>query len=236
MKLSIQFTVLMLLSLQLSSRDIQECGFRPGLKIDDQLISLKDSIAGSDTLLLYRHWPSMNGQNGYGKAILIRVGKVYRKRFDFINESLDIEASEWELAPEAQPVIQQINKVAAKKDSFYQDPTYSISHDGMQVLEVYAGKKMYYSYCDFDSWLAANPSNNQIAILKTLQDSGRSFSISYSYQVHQWLSGKSVPNFDPNLYISDADTNKYIFIYTHHKFLWFRDKYQWNGKAWEKLD
>lgn len=130
----------------------------PNHPVDKLLLILNDSLtsAGTDSIIMYRHWINSNGFNGYGKIIWKKAGKLYGMELDYHKSNPPIITRK-HLKIETDSLM---NFFFDKKlDLDTENPTnrnIRMSHDGIHVIKIKWNDKAS-CFMIYDTMVVANP-------------------------------------------------------------------------------
>jgi hypothetical protein len=140
--------------------------------IDIRVFQLRDSInqTGIDTIILYRHWYSANGYNGYGKIIWLDKGQCFQYKITLENNANNEihQTKISKLSTDSLFAFVFSNHI----DTITTNPTkqdIKISHDARHFVQVSCNDK---TYCYIITGLLVqfNPENLRAKFIRMLAD------------------------------------------------------------------
>jgi hypothetical protein len=230
MKIKLLFVLLISLSVLLSFTAPEYCAFRDHFKIDKALLTQKHMLTDNDTMILYRHWVYTNGENGYGKALLMRNNQITSRSFK-LDSNVNLNSTNWQINDELKDVFKTLNSCLTMPDTNYVKPSMGMSHDGEHVIEVYTKDKLIYSFCIKDLWLYPNRFNNNVKLISLLVDKEKAKPFGIKIINHLTTEGREKPIHNPKIN-SDTTIEYQKFYYIQKRFLKPKIVYEWTNKKW----
>lgn len=218
--------------------------FEEHYKIDQQLLSLKDSIGIADTLIIYRHRTYQSthadAEYGYGFAYLFSDTGVYLKAFNCLNQCDTLLKDPWIPLAESSKLRNLMQDAMRQVDQALKDPHYSSTNEGYHDVAIYIGPRLMYvkhiaEYHLFENRLC----NDQAKFILALRDSSK-MPVPTLPRILQWTyTGSDEPDFKVPPAKRDScsgimDSSEHIYI--RKRFLRRNQNYYWKEGQWQLED